>query len=161
MEVADPASSIETSDLPSTVHGDTSSTQDAIDTGNGEQVLWLEQNGYSRTRDVKRVRPPAIPHEDESSNRVGWLAKVICYLCYDRGHLAADCTCGIREMPKVISNFEKLTDSERTSVPDTCYQNTLRFVRGRPESETEKDVDNTSQPKKLNGGTLILSLIHI
>ena len=36
---------------------------------------------------------------------------------------AAYYTYGIREMPKVISNFEKLTDSEKISVPDSYYQN--------------------------------------
>ena len=89
---------------------------------------------------------PVIPYEDALSNRVGWLAKVIYYHFYERGHLAADCTCGVRQMPKVISNFEKLTESEETSVPDTYYQNALRFVRGSPKGETTKDVNDSSQP---------------
>ena len=59
VEATDPANSIATSALPSTVHADASTIQDAIDTGNGKELLWLEHNGYSRTRDVKRVRPPA------------------------------------------------------------------------------------------------------
>ena len=148
-----PNNSIATSDLPSTVHGDASSTQDAIETGNGEQLLWIEQNGYKRRCNVRRVHPPATPHEDARSNRVGWIAKVICYLCYERAHLAADCTCGIRGIPKVISNFEKLTDSEKTSVPDTYYQNALRFIRGSPDNYYAKDVGDTSQPLKLTEGT--------
>ena len=93
------------------------------------------------------MHPPVIPHEDARSNRVGWLAKVICYLCYERGHLAAECTCGIREMPKAISNFEKFTESEKTSVQDTYYQNALRFVRLGPEGEPTKDVNECSQLK--------------
>ena len=93
------------------------------------------------------MHQPAIPHVDARSNRVDWSAKVIGYLCYERGHLTLGCTCDIREMPKVISNFENLTDSERTSVPDTFYQNALRFSRGRPEYEATKDVSDSSQPK--------------
>ena len=83
----------------------------------------------------------------DAPNRVRWIAKVICYLCYERGHLAVDCIFGIRETPNVISNFEKLTDSEKTSVRDTYYQNALRLVRGLPEGEPTKDVNDTSQPK--------------
>ena len=78
VEETDPTNSIVISDLPSRVHGDTSSIQDAIDTENGGKLLWLENNGYLLTRDVKRVRPPTIPHEDARYNRVCWLAKVIC-----------------------------------------------------------------------------------
>ena len=61
--------------------------------------------------------------------------------------MAADCTCGIREVPKVITNFEKLTNSEKMSVPDTHYQNALRFVERLPETETAKDVEDASQSK--------------
>ena len=43
VEKTDPSNSIATSDLLSTVHGDKSSIQDAMETGNGEQLLWLEQ----------------------------------------------------------------------------------------------------------------------
>ena len=57
VEETDPANSIATSELPSTVHGDASSIQEATNTENGEQLLWLEHNGYSRARDAKRVRP--------------------------------------------------------------------------------------------------------
>ena len=79
--------------------------------------------------------------------RTGCLAKVICYLCYDRGHIAVDCTCGIGDMPKVISKFEKLSESEKKFIPDTYYQNVLCFFRGRPECEPTKDVSDASQPK--------------
>ena len=147
VEETNPTNSIATSDLSSTVHGDTSFTQDAMETGNGEQLLWLEKNGYDRRCDVRRVHPHVIPHVDARSNRVGWLSKVICYVCYEGGHLAAGCTCGIREIPKVISNFEKLKNSEKTSVTDTYYQNALRFVRGRLEGEPTKDVSDSSKPK--------------
>ena len=37
VEETDPANSVATSDLPSTVHDDKSSTQDAMETGNSEQ----------------------------------------------------------------------------------------------------------------------------
>ena len=90
VEENDPAKSKATSDLQSTLHGDTSSTKDAMETDNSEQLLWLEQNGYARRREVRRVNPPEFPHEDARSNGVGYLAKVICYLCYEHGHLAAD-----------------------------------------------------------------------
>ena len=147
VEETNPANSIATSDLPPRTYESASSAQDATDAGISQLLLWLERDGYARKREVRRVYPPAILHENARSNRVGWLAKVICYLCYERGHLTADCTSGIRDMPKVISNFEKLSESEKTSVPDTYYQNDLCFVLVRPQFEPKKDVSDASQSK--------------
>ena len=90
VEEVDPTNSIATSDVPSKMHGETSSTQDTEEICKSEQLLWIEQNGCARKREVRRGYPPAVPHEDARSNQVVWLTKVICYLCYDRGHLAAD-----------------------------------------------------------------------
>ena len=75
----------------------------------------------------------------------------IFYRFYVRDHLAVDCTSGIREIPKVISRFEKLRDSKKTTVLDNYYQKDLLFVRWRPEGEPANDVNDTIQQKNWLG----------
>jgi hypothetical protein len=146
LEGGEDLESIPTSDLPSTQASDTQSLEKAINAANQEQLLWLDRNGPVR----KRTMPPGIPYEDGNSNRVGWLdttRKLICYLCYERGHKASDCKCGIRDMPKVVANYQKLTADEKVSVPDTYYRSALCFIKGRPENDLVEDVKKETQSK--------------
>ena len=127
---------------------DDKTSDDHAAAANEEQLLWL--NKYGPGRKPKRVRGPTIPHDDNRSGRVGWIdspRKLICYACYEIGHVIADCKCGITDMPKVVANYEALSPDDKASVPDTYYRKALCFVKGRPENALWDEVDKATQSK--------------
>ena len=58
-------------------------------------------------------------------------AEWICHSCYVRAeHLAPQCTLSLKDIDKVVENYEDLSESERARVPDTSYSRIKALVGG-------------------------------
>ncbi|CAN8075287.1 unnamed protein product [Agarophyton chilense] len=56
---------------------------------------------------------------------IGWSAALhealIFYLCYGRHHLSSECTLPAKDLVRVLTNYETLSEEERTRVPAGIY----------------------------------------
>lgn len=125
-----PDTSVPTTELPTT------------DTPTEESELLLA--------DIRRQRQAGVvpPQGGFTPSKPGWVDQrrnyrsaaafrprregLICHVCYGRHHLAAECTLPARDLERVISNYESLTDAERSRVPATMYWKAKAFVAGDP-----------------------------
>ena len=143
--------SIPTTDLPSTATGYPSNEHTAE-----SDPLFAINGGhhrYSRAGYQKKISASAVPYQEHaphmSGNRPGWVdrsqaptrnavtsvrsvpAEWICHSCYVRAeHLAPQCTLSLKDIHKVVENYEDLSESERARVPDTSYSRVKALVGG-------------------------------
>lgn len=107
---------------------------------------------------LRPVPAPKVPHYNNTRTRSGWAApKVpmqhpkgegpspalqyfVCHLCYGHEHISPDCILTLRQLTKVIENYEKLTDIEKAAVPSTSYCR----VRAALGSETQAQAKTPS-----------------
>ena len=93
---------------------------------------------FERTRN-RMVRPAHVPYSEYDNtnrhSRPGWVdrrpgygpvegrrpPKLICHICYRVGHTAPDCILTVREMFRIVANYEALEDEERSRVPANSY----------------------------------------
>ena len=126
-----PDDSLYSSELPSTVD-------------EGGLVLYGERPVQNR------VPAPRLSYENSFTRnaRPGWgsrprggrpyiaarqaLTRLICYICYAIGHMASQCTCGLRDMERVKRNFEALTREEQANVPRRAYERALAYLADKP-----------------------------
>ena len=114
-----------TSDLPTDTLSGEGSVNDADSLQAQQDAVILVLNTKYATRRVPASYPgnpgwPRPPREDrrgaqgrsEAANR---LRDLICYLCYEKGHLATQCRC--RDVKVIVDNFNALTFHEKTTVP--------------------------------------------
>ncbi|CAN8071375.1 unnamed protein product, partial [Agarophyton chilense] len=123
--------SIPTTELPSTTDGSVDST--ARDTENG-QVFYLND---------RRTPAPRTPYSNGMTRiqRPGWVGNgepgrytdarnavprnagvtLVCHLCFERGHTSPQCLLSLRDMARVVDNYEALSTQEKVSVPLTSY----------------------------------------
>ena len=101
--------------------------EDSINTSelpNSEQELSEE---IMFTQQTSQIKPAHIPYGDKQTipTRVGWLKRtdrptIVCYSCYKKNdHKSPDCTLPLPEMYKIITNYEALSEEERSKIPDT------------------------------------------
>jgi len=98
---------------------------------------------------------PRVPGEDPH-RRVGWVDRqvaprvnrmhnprdllIICHECYEHGHIAPNCNLSVKNLYKVIINYEKLTPQEQSMVPSTSY---VRVKRAFQPTNPEPDAQST------------------
>lgn len=126
--------SIPTSDLPSTI--DEVEQQQAPE-GEGMQLMYAE-NGRQIGNNSKTVHPLKLAYAGRSAtpNRVGWIDKpsiaknaLVCHSCYEKAdHISPQCGLGLNEIDKVVVNYEALTESEKSRVPDKAYKAVKAFI---------------------------------
>lgn len=60
---------------------------------------------------------------------------LVCYACYGRHHLSIECTPPLKELRKLIENYESLKEEERARVlPEAYWRTKTWFTRASPES---------------------------
>jgi len=129
--------SIDTDQLPSTA------------ASSADTLLYLNDN---RRKNTAMVRPPVVPHQDKGTNknRPGWETKVelICYTCYVVGdHTSPKCNVPISDMQRIVSNYEALTDEQRSRVPSDSYQLAKKYLGMKRElsSDNRETVNNINE----------------
>ena len=119
--------SFPTTDLPTTydtAFEDPSREEDAM--------FAMEQR-----RHVPSPRVAFAEHDATMSRRPGWMedrryAKpqhggrsradgIICHGCYEKEHIQQDCCLTLKELWKVVKNYEALTDAEKARIPPVSY----------------------------------------
>ena len=93
---------------------------------------------FERARN-RTVRPAHVPYSEYDHttrhSRPGWVdrrsgygptegrrpPKIICHICYRVGHTAPDCILTVREMFRIVANYEALEEEERSRVPASSY----------------------------------------
>ena len=103
-------------------------------TSQGDSLLALDRGRH-------RMTPPAyVPYSEYDGTmrhgRPGWVNerprrdqtalrrspfKLICHIYFKIGHTAPDCILTVREIHRIVANYEALTDEEREMVPATSY----------------------------------------
>ena len=68
---------------------------------------------------------------------------LICHTCYARGHISRQCILTLTQLSTVLSNYESLTDTEKSRVPDTSYKRVKYSLIGDPTLVTETPVGDT------------------
>ena len=127
----EPLISDRTSDLPTDTPSmaDPSEEAESLQAQNDAVVLALNTRYPVRRAPAPYPGNPGYPQPPGEPRRYGMagpaqarrtpLQSLICYLCYDKGHLATQCRC---RDPKVIAdNFMALTFQEKTTVPWRSY----------------------------------------
>ena len=143
--------SIRTTDLPSTATGYPSNELTAE-----SDPLFAIHGGhhrYGRAGYQQKINASAVPYQEHaphmSGTRPGWVDRSqaparnavtpvrsvpvewICHSCYVRAeYLAPQCTLSLKDIHKVVENYEDLLESERTRVPDTSYSRIKVLVGG-------------------------------
>lgn len=81
---------------------------------------------------IRHVPPASLAFGDArtAASRPGWINRqpIICYDCYEKGHLAPKCTLRVAELKHVVVNYEALTDEEKAIVPDASYKAAIEYV---------------------------------
>lgn len=121
----EPVGSIPTTELPST-----ESLQES-------ELMAMEQRRYPYQRNAVVPPPGGITEKSPGwvnnrlvgnyqgrQNREG----LICYSCYARHHLSAECTLSVRNLGQVILNYEALSEAERARVPANSYWQAKAWV---------------------------------
>lgn len=129
--------SVATSELPSTEASD-------------EQLLYA--GSFNRER---RVMPPKINLADANTtrDRVGWVVKgpIICHSCYvESDHISPRCGITLRDLHRVVANYESLTYEKKGYVPDTSYKTAQEYIAikaGITTSKKPEDKKETAQSK--------------
>ena len=108
---------------------------------------------YGRAGYQQKINASDVPFQKHaphmSGTRPGWVdrsqaparkavipvrsvpAEWICHFCYVRAeHLAPQCTLSLKDIHKVVENYEDLSESERARVPDTSYSRIKALVGG-------------------------------
>ena len=138
--------SIDTDQLPSTA------------ASSADTVLYINDN---RRKNTVMVKPPGVPHQDETTvkNRPGWEAKIeiICYTCYVVGdHTSPKCNVPVSDMQRIVSNYESLTNEQRSRVPSDSYELAKKYLGMKRDlssnnRETVNNINETdSEPDSKN-----------
>ncbi len=127
-----PEDSVPTSELPSTLPSE----------GQSEQLLLV--GGTTPAAPIAYGGPSTTP------NRVGWAdsqprprQRLICHRCFEYDHTVLNCKLQVGEMTKVIKNYEALTASEKSRVPDTSYKAAKTFIEALEQARLKNDVNKT------------------
>jgi len=75
--------------------------------------------GQSQQQVAGWVDRQAMPRTNRMTNPRDLM--IICHDCYQHGHISPKCTLHLRDLHKVVENYEKLTPQERSIVPSTSY----------------------------------------
>ncbi len=84
-----------------------------------EELHYMRHQSITKPASIAHGGPTATP------NRVGWVNRrpLICFACYARDvHTSPNCDLRAADLPKVIINYESLTDEEKEWVPDAAYK---------------------------------------
>ena len=125
------------------IDGDSLPTDELPSGTSQETVLYVDNHG-SKTGNTRLVAPQRVPF-DASHNRPGWAEKkpgnVICHGCYQKGHISPDCSMTLARIEEVVTNYDKLSDIEKTRVPNTAYNSARGYLasilRTSKEGKTE------------------------
>ena len=160
---------IPTTDLPSTTTGYPPNELTAE-----SDPLFAIHGGhhrYGRAGYQQKISASAVPYQKHaphmSGTRPGWVdrsqaparnavtpvhsvpAEWICHSCYGRAeHLAPQCTLSLKDIQKIVENYEDLSESERARVPDTSYSRIKNLVGGptrQPSGQASAVWPKTSQ----------------
>ena len=127
--------SIPTSELPSTA------TDASLNPADDPALAIQSGYRYGRAGQRQSVPAPRVPYQNHAphmaNTRPGWTkqqdpvkaaqarnaqSEWICHSCYARGdHLSPQCNVTIRELEKVVRNYEELSEQERERVPVASY----------------------------------------
>ena len=90
---------------------------------------------YINNKGERRKLPPYIRYDDGKSGRIGWAEKppLICYACYEEGHTSPQCPLKLSQLDQVVTNYEKLSDSDRKNVPGDAYKRAQAYLNFRKE----------------------------
>ena len=117
---------------------DDSTNSDESDYNNKpETVNFSYEERRARPSD-KMTRPPHIAGGKPSVRRPGWVDErerserfkhVICHHCYGKGHYRDSCPRTWSDFEIVKSNFESLTEAEKSTVPRSAYEDCMKLIK--------------------------------
>lgn len=126
----------------------------------------MEQSRYPYQRNAVVPPPGGI-----SEKRPGWVNDSlvsnyhgrqnkegqICYNCYARHHLAAECRLSVRNLDQVILNYEALSEAERARVPANSYWQAKAWVTAdaRRQGSIQK-VEEVSADSKMGNAAVVI-----
>ena len=114
---------------------------------------------------------PRVPMEDKGTSfrRPGWMGRpqpqgrppasggprlqypvskhgLVCYHCYEKGHAAPTCILSLREMHRVLGNYEALSPMERLGIPSTSYLKVKNWFDSQTVSTPSASTPRSNQP---------------
>lgn len=113
--------------LPDWMTNRSSELLSTLETGEEDAVLYGERQVASvplpfETRMMRNNRPGWVDRPPRTSD------KIICYMCYAVDHFATRCTLPIRDVERVKSNYELLSDVDKERVPRNSHDRAVSFL---------------------------------
>ncbi|CAN8063203.1 unnamed protein product [Agarophyton chilense] len=107
-------------------------------------------------------RPYAVPPQGGFKNgKPGWVDTrtaqrshsmltnrrdgLICYSCYKKHHLSAECTLPAKDLSRIMTNYEALSEEERSRVPAGMYWKAKSWFSQTPMRRTDKPVAQNAE----------------
>jgi len=114
----------------------------------GEHLFVIDKQGQ------RRRLPKSVRFDTNQTTRPGWIddpskktqpTKIICHCCYAYGHIAPQCQSRLYNLRQTLENYEKLTEEEKKTVPDTSYESAKAYLEicakktGKPDAKDPKN----------------------
>lgn len=100
--------------------------------------------GWSNPKQLA-FQPQHPQHRGMMSHATGTRsAPLICYICYLEGHTASQCTLPIREMWKIVGNYENLPPEHKARVPSNSYEDAKAAVHNAQAREAAKTANGNN-----------------